>query len=306
MKHFFHRGANFGDALNRTIFDSLLPGVFDESPDELFIGIGSLLGLMPAARSRTIFSTGFAGGNERTYGTAPRLEPGDRVLCVRGPLTASALGLDDRLAVSDGALLLSLMKADHPTAARSGTAFMPHVGTLRYFDWESIVQETGITFIDPTADVREVMKQIQRSELLIAEAMHGAIVADTFGVPWIPVQIAPAVNGFKWRDWAASVGVSYCPVTIPMPLDRPTIRNALEARRWSRPIPNLALDVSATVLRSTVSRRRADLAARKLTRIATGRPALSSRTVVATRGHQLAEILEGFSQERFGCGLRGL
>jgi succinoglycan biosynthesis protein ExoV len=42
--------------------------------------------------------------------------------------------------------------------------------------------------------------------------MHGAIVADALGVPWIPVRTGGAGTlEFKWRDWCGSVGLSYRP-----------------------------------------------------------------------------------------------
>lgn len=42
---------------------------------------------------------------------------------------------------------------------------------------------------------------------MIAESMHGAIVADSFGVPFGPVTISSRFNDFNWRDWAESPGM---------------------------------------------------------------------------------------------------
>jgi succinoglycan biosynthesis protein ExoV len=39
--------------------------------------------------------------------------------------------------------------------------------------------------------------------------MHGAILADTLRVPWIPVITSPIINVFKWRDWTMSLGLDY-------------------------------------------------------------------------------------------------
>jgi succinoglycan biosynthesis protein ExoV len=44
--------------------------------------------------------------------------------------------------------------------------------------------------------------------VIITEAMHGAIVADTYNIPWIPVFTYASFNFFKWNDWAASLDMS--------------------------------------------------------------------------------------------------
>jgi len=61
--------------------------------------------------------------------------------------------------------------------------------------------------------VQKTLTAIQQSRLLIAEAMHGAIVADALRVPWIPIRFHKHILPFKWRDWCASLNMSYDPVT---------------------------------------------------------------------------------------------
>jgi succinoglycan biosynthesis protein ExoV len=50
---------------------------------------------------------------------------------------------------------------------------------------------------------------------VVTEAMHGAIVADTLRIPWIPVVCSPEIATFKWRDWTASLDLPYRPIAIP-------------------------------------------------------------------------------------------
>src|SRR3569623_1144475 len=49
----------------------------------------------------------------------------------------------------------------------------------------------------------------------MTEAIHGAIVADTLRVPWIPVACSPEVAPFKWIDWTQSLGLDYRPIRLP-------------------------------------------------------------------------------------------
>ena len=41
--------------------------------------------------------------------------------------------------------------------------------------------------------------------MLLSEAMHGAIVADTLRVPWIALRPLVPVHHAKWHDWAATL-----------------------------------------------------------------------------------------------------
>ena len=81
--------------------------------------------------------------------------------------------------------------------------------------------------IDPTSGVDKILQELSATELLLAEAMHGAIVADALRVPWIPVRVYGKLNIFKWQDWSQSVRV---PLEIK---DVPPIYTALP-KGWKR------------------------------------------------------------------------
>jgi succinoglycan biosynthesis protein ExoV len=97
------------------------------------------------------------------------------------------------------------------------------------------------------------MRDICRSDRLITEAMHGAIVADALRVPWTAVSIGPCFNQEKWLDWGLSVGVTPEVVPIPYlselrsrlsPLDsvkqsvkRALYGSSLWSTSWAKPVP---------------------------------------------------------------------
>ena len=131
--------------------------------------------------------------------------------------------------------------------------FMPHHTSTEYADWEPICAKAGITYLDPAADMHEVLAKIRGARLVIAEAMHAAIVADAFRVPWVPVQCYGHILGFKWEDWCQSVELDYQPQPIASVWDvdrtlSPKARLAANVKRglrragiwtdrWTPPLP---------------------------------------------------------------------
>ena len=219
MKLFYHPFQNFGDApLNTWLWPRLLPGLLDEDDRVLFVGIGSLLGLrrIPVEPLKLVFGTGT--GYQK--GDRP-LDPRCHVYCVRGPLTAQRFGLDPALAITDGAALVRV--AGPPaSSARHRAAFMPHWQSATYFDWRRLCGDLGLHYIDPTADAEAVLRDVQASEVVLAEAMHGAIVSDALRVPWIPLRAYAHILDFKWHDWCRSVDLTYAPLRLgPLPLYGP-------------------------------------------------------------------------------------
>ncbi len=206
---------NFGDALNPWLFPRLVPELLEAPDDTLFLGIGTVLGHeFPASRSKVVFSSGYAVDAEDHYGPCPQLDATWEIVCVRGPLTAEALGLDPTAAVTDGAALLRFV--DLPEAGpRTPAVFMPHLDSLAHYDWAPLCAEAGLTYVDPRRPVDEVLPLLRAADVVLAEAMHAAIVADTLRVPWIPVRAYPSINAFKWRDWTRSLELPYEPTTLP-------------------------------------------------------------------------------------------
>lgn len=203
---YFTKTPNFGDALNPLLLNRIFPDFFDEDDSQIFLGIGSILHMsFPQAKEKIVFSTGYA-----YYGDLPVIDNTYHVACVRGPLTANALKLDPKLSITDGAALLKTF--DFPeTAKKYDHSFIPHHASALFYDWKKICEEAGYHYIDPSGDCKKVIKQIRQSKVVIAEAMHGAIVADTLRIPWIPVKLYPTINEFKWQDWTASLSMEYKP-----------------------------------------------------------------------------------------------
>jgi hypothetical protein len=212
--YYYDRHANFGDGMNAWLWPRLLPGSFDAEDGISFSGIGTIIGPdMPLSRRWIVFTSGVGyDGVPKDFGGA-----GWSIVAVRGPLTAAALGLEARAAVTDGAILLATLPdyAPLPEEQRSGIVFIPHHQTDGDADWPEVCRRAGVEYLAARLDSREVIGRIRSARLVLAEAMHAAIVADTMRVPWVPVTGSPHVNSFKWLDWGRSLHLPYEPVALP-------------------------------------------------------------------------------------------
>lgn len=192
---------NFGDELNDLLWPEYFGPFLREDDDTIFAAIGTVLS--PAlGKDRPVIVFGSGCG----YDPLPALGANWRFYFVRGPLSAKLLRLDRHLAITDPAILLAEKRPKVETGPT--VSFIPHWETSLTPLWRSACQLAGIQYIDPLAPVPEVCDQLARSAVVIAEAMHGAIVADAFRVPWIPALTSSRFNLFKWQDWGASLGVS--------------------------------------------------------------------------------------------------
>lgn len=209
-------GGNFGDELNVWLWEKLLPDVVDtktpyrEGSDRpLFVGIGTILGdNLPENQSKAVFGSGVG------YHGLPVLDHNLHIYCVRGPLTAKAINIDERYAITDPAILIRTLNLE-PIKKKYAYSFMPHHTSVDSVAWKSVCEKLDIKYIDPRLDFEETLNKLRASEVVIAEAMHAAIVADALRIPWVPVNFhSVKINTFKWDDWCQSLGLLYKPYTL--------------------------------------------------------------------------------------------
>jgi len=220
--YYKHPSGNVGDDLNPWLWPKLLPQHFsgevhhqpnmslvDHScQDSLFIGIGTLLSTaIPAANAKAVFGSGTG------YGSAHRSDNA-RFYCVRGPLTAQRLELPAKTAITDSAALLATL-GFRAKGKKYRYAFMPHHSSAEQGQWNTVCEDLGLHLINPSGTPQQVIDDILQTEVLITEAMHGAIIADTLRTPWIPVKSHDVILDFKWQDWCASLQMEYKPHVLP-------------------------------------------------------------------------------------------
>ena len=270
---------NFGDNLNPWIWDQLIPDVLDNDESVAFVGIGSLIndGLPYRTRhasKRVIFGTGVGYGKT----TEVKLDESYRIYCLRGSLSAKALGVEEDLGVTDGAVLIRRVYQNN-VKKNYRFSYIPHY-ELAGKGWENVCKELGFGYIDPRWTVEEVLSAISKTEVLLCEAMHGAIVADALRVPWIPVATNSTILSFKWQDWCSSIGVEYKPNYIER------LQNPKEKQDLLTPI---------RLVRDKIRQRKAS---QTLKQIAMNQPSyLSKDSRIETLTQQLEEKLHLFQQD---------
>lgn len=205
---------NFGDDLNNWFWPTLLEGCLDSSDNIYLVGIGTLLTskrfekTLSKAKKIVILSSGAWDRD------CPLLDDRAVIYGVRGPRTARRLGIPEEFVVGDGAYLLRTLKLG-PSEKNLKTAFTPHHRSEQYVDWETICDAAGLKFISTRQPVDTFISKIRRCEKVISEAMHGAIAADAFRIPWVGTRFAPNFNDEKWLDWSEALDINLKLHTLP-------------------------------------------------------------------------------------------
>lgn len=301
---------NFGDDLNLWLWDFLLPGFREIADDVLLVGVGTVLNaaLLPPEGRKLVIGSGFG------YGEAPDMSGSDwDVRALRGPLTAAKFGHDPSFGIVDPAVMVTDMPEFQTIAKTGGTVFVPHwestVGGL----WPQLCRLAGIGYIDPCDEAGDVIRRIAGADLVIAESMHAAILADAFRVPWVAVSTSASINSFKWNDWAQSLGLTYTPRRIPLSSRAEAITKG--ARFWgvdyaARPHIAAAGDEDVIVeerpkadgpngLRAMTKTLLGSPAAFALWRAAQATPQLSDAAVLQSRKDRLRSVLDDVRRDYF-------
>lgn len=212
---YFRSGSpNFGDDLNAELWPKLASGLFDDDPASAFVGIGTIIGMpVGEAQDLHVFSSG-AGYDP------PRRWAGRQVTywCVRGPISAQLLGLAPEVALTDGAILTPLVTGFPPVAGDGvRTVMIPHFETIQRGGWPEVARLTGYDLVDPRDSPASVIARIANARLVLTESLHGAILADTYGIPWIAFCTSKNFSSTKWADWRMSLGEQFSFWVVPPP-----------------------------------------------------------------------------------------
>jgi succinoglycan biosynthesis protein ExoV len=275
MKPFYWRtSTNFGDAMNSWMWDALFPDLLADDDGVRLVGIGSLL----KAQLERVDGLKVIFGSGSGYGPLPARMSDRRqwrTYFVRGPLTAKAARLDEHAGIVDASWLIGLTDEFRSVPSKNGVSFVPHFSNVHLSAWKAVCHRTGFNFVDPLTESKKVLAELAASELVITESLHGAIMADYFRTPWIPVRLTTgSFLDFKWLDWCQSVGLAAQAWTL-QPTD--LLDHFRQGTFWSAG-PARSSSIVATM---------PDIDTRLVPRRVT--PAYRMRTKLRAKGHAMKE-----------------
>jgi len=235
MQYLYYKSdiPNFGDELNGWLWDKLFPKTTD---DNYFLGMGTVLhkdnitrfNLQPDL-TKIVFGTGIRGFNSEF---SEFIDDTWDIRFLRGPLSALALG-NKYPYITDGAYAVrqtDFFRQIKDSPKKYKVSLMPHFCSVKLFNWEKLCKELGWHYISPCCGVENIeqtLREIAVSEKIISEAMHGAILADIFRVPWARFAYNTCyaesidISEFKWNDWLYSVDL-YSVNFVRIPIDLPS------------------------------------------------------------------------------------
>jgi hypothetical protein len=226
----YRREPNFGDALSPLVVAHLAgrPVVWAHRGECELYAAGSLMTMIANAHAvpRPGGFRPLVWGSGMMAPVATQFLPNVRLALVRGPITATLLGVrfDGH---GDPGLLTPEVLGPAP-ARQDRIGVVPHLSkrgdpALK----AALAADPRLTLIDVTApDPLEVVRQIAACGYVFSSCLHGLVVADAFGVPntWLDPSGNHGAAALKFYDYAASVGRA-----LPAPVDAGGIGAAIRA-----------------------------------------------------------------------------
>src|ERR1700749_1222833 len=206
MKVYYWKGKkNFGDLLPELLIKRFtnLSSDWAEPGDSELVVVGSVLEHLPSEWNGVIAGCG------KLHEHSVLNFPNAKILAVRGPLTAKALGLRHNIVLADPGLL-----ADELVGYRDkeyDLGIIPH--------WTDTKLEHDVRFkkynpkiIRVNDDPLKVIEEVAKCKKIISSSLHGIILADAYGIPR-RIEISPRVLShshqegglFKWYDYSESI-----------------------------------------------------------------------------------------------------
>lgn len=213
---------NIGDELNVWLWPRIFGDAFlSTNKNTAFLGIGTIIMqksdfLKEAEKfeKKIIFGSGVRSLSENI-----QFDASWNISFLRGPLSSLSLSLNKIDYITDAAYYLALTK-EYSTLINSPKkhtiGVVPYFRSLDKLDWEKLCAFNGWKLINVASkDVDEFLKEVSECEFIIAEAMHGAIIADILRVPWKRMKFLAhefekeSVSEFKWKDWLFSLDIVF-------------------------------------------------------------------------------------------------
>ena len=211
------KNGNIGDDLNTWLWPKIFGSDFFKDKKNAFLGIGSILiadsdyiEKSEKHELKIVFGTGV-----RSIEQVFDFDSTWDISFLRGPFSSYIVTGSLNNFITDSAYFISLLPEYNnykKFKKKHKVSFIPYYKSVGLVDWEKCCERLGWNLILPTGgDVEGFLNQVAESESVVAEAMHGAIIADALRVPWKRLKFnahlfeGVIVSEFKWNDWLYSI-----------------------------------------------------------------------------------------------------
>jgi hypothetical protein len=177
---------------------------------------------------------------------------GIRIHAVRGELTGaelrSQLGWTVPEVYGDPALLLPrFLSVPDNQASQGKVAVLPHLDHCGLFGNPLASREDAdlVHNIDARQGLERVVREIAAAQVCISSSLHGIIVAQAYGVPWVWVRIEDALiagDTFKFRDFFTTLDSSAVSAVSITAAEARAMDPAALARKATLPRLKVSLD----------------------------------------------------------------
>lgn len=236
IKTYYCNINNFGDSLNRLIYDKFIKVKikYTNIPDAELIGIGSLLdnclmdkhGFYKKDYPLIVFSTGFGfeeGGcfHNPSIILPEKLNRDIIPFAVRGYLTLERIkkltnSNCKNVVVGDGGLLSNYFVKKDKIKKRYRLGIIPHYADSDNLVFQKINENIkDSTIIDITEDPILFLQHICECETVISSAMHGLIACDSLNIPNMWVRISETTTSrYKFHDYYSALNTDKEPFDL--------------------------------------------------------------------------------------------
>lgn len=173
------------------------------------LAVGSIIGHLDRDHAK-LWGTGLMGPLSEDRIKRLRGYGDVEVHAVRGRLTAqelrSSLGWEVPDVYGDPALLLPRFYSPRRSEASAGSvAVVPHYAHTKHFP---TVAPDGVHIVDVAQGLERVVDEIASADSVISTSLHGIIIAQAYGVPWVWLRVDDHQLGgdqFKFNDFFSTL-----------------------------------------------------------------------------------------------------
>lgn len=208
---------NFGDYLTELFLDRLM--VLPSFPADAYHLVGSVITSSQIEEDLQNVNVPLERGCVAFWGCGMRDENAlpawakskARFFGVRGPLTRDGLNLPPDTILGDPGLLAPILHPSPPSGEKGDVLCIIHI--LDPQNDEDILRRSGADRVvragipGTIGALCSFLEMIAQADFILAGALHGAIVASAYGVPFAYYDSGFIDIPFKWRDFAASVEI---------------------------------------------------------------------------------------------------